>query len=253
MLLEFKGVMMEAHELQEMVYREVRKRLMISKSSSGNNYDPVSMLVVLNRIDPKLGEVIRRLRELEANGAPITVLLSLKTEELCRQEGLLPVKGITLIYLSELPRIILELHDYTSIFFPVIGFSLARRLAGLEDDDMFVQLAISAILSGASVCVATDSIMPGEDVVSAPLIDKASNKIMNELSGIGVRLMAISDFATAIYIKQNQFQGKVVTEETVKDFRKNNVWDINIASSVVVTPLARDKAKELGIRINSVT
>jgi len=243
---------MEPYELQEMVYREVRKRLMTSNASSKTNFDPASVLVVLNRIDPKLGELIYRLRDLEASGTSVTILLSKETDELCRREGLLPVNGIKLIHVSKLPRIILELHNYSTIFFPVIGYSLARRLAMLEDDDQFVQLAVSAIISGASVCVATNSIMPDKKVVPFPLLNEGSNEIMKRLSGIGVRLLAISDFATAICIKKNLFQGKVVTEETIKEFRKNNVWDINILQNVVVTPLARDKAKELGIRINSV-
>jgi hypothetical protein len=243
---------MEPHELQEMVYREVRKRLMTPKSSSGTNNDPASVLVVLNRIDPKLGEVFYRLRELEANGISITVVLSDDVDGLCRKEGLLPVMGINFIYVSELPRIILDLHNYSTIFFPVIGFSLARRLAALDDDDQFVHLAVSSIISGKSVCVATDSIIPGENVMPSPLINEASNEITKSLSGIGVKLLPISDFTSNISFKKNLFQGKVITEETIKEFRENKLWDINILPNVVVTPLAKDKAKELGIRINSV-
>ena len=243
---------MEPHELQEMVYREVRKRLMTSKSSPGTNSDPGSILIVLNRIDPKLGEVIYRLRELKASGTSVTVLLSKQGDDLCRREGLLPVEGIKLIHVSDMPRIILELHTFSRIYFPVIGFSLARRLSMLEDDDPFVQLAVSAIISGISVGVAIDSIMPGEKVVASPLLRAESNEIMKGLSGIGVRLLPLSGFATDICIKKNLFQGKVITEGTIKEFLEKNVWDINILPNVVVTPLARDKAKELGIRINSV-
>lgn len=241
---------MEPHELQELVYREVRKRLETIESSSIS--EPASLLVVLNRIDPNLGVIIYQLRELETSGTYSTILLSPDTEEFCRREGLLPVKGIKLISMSELPKIILELHKYSTIFFPIIGFSLARRLARLEDDDPLVHLAVSSILSGGRVCVAKDSIIPGEKVLSAPLLDMESNDIMKRLSGIGVRPLSLSGFATDICIKKNLFQGKVVTEETIKEFRKNNVWDINILPNVVVTPLAWDKAKELGIRINLV-
>jgi len=144
------------------------------------------------------------------------------------------------------------LHNYSTIFFPVIGFSLARRLAALDDDDQFVHLAVSSIISGKSVCVATDSIIPGENVMPSPLINEASNEITKSLSGIGVKLLPISDFTSNISFKKNLFQGKVITEETIKEFRENKLWDINILPNVVVTPLAKDKAKELGIRINSV-
>jgi len=109
---------MEPYELQEMVYREVRKRLMTSKSSSGTKHDPASVLVVLNRVDPKLGEIIYRLREIEASGTSVTILLSKEADDLCRQEGLLPVKNIKLIHVSEMPRVILDLHKYSTFFFP---------------------------------------------------------------------------------------------------------------------------------------
>ena len=42
----------------------------------------------------------------------------------------------------------------------------------------------------------------------------------------------------------------MVTEDTVIEYHRKDIWDMNVPRKVVITPLARDKAKELGMRIN---
>jgi len=88
--------------------------------------------------------------------------------------------------------------------------------------------------------------------IAAPGIKKRSSDIKMKLSGLGIRLLNIENLKTDLTIRTNIYQGKIVTEETVNEFHRNNVWDINVPPGIVVTPLAKDKAKETGVRINRV-
>lgn len=243
---------MDTQELQEIVYREVKKHLAGTTSTPDSTASTHSILVIINRMDPKIADVLYLLRELRQSGISITIMVPAKVEILCREEGLLPISGIDCVNESKFPHVLLNLNTYSTIIYPVIGFSLARRLTELMDEDPLVQLAVSAILSGINVGVVTDSLELKGGKIAAPGIRSASNDIIKKLSGLGIRLLDLTNLTADLTIKTNIFQGKIVTEETVKEFHKNNVWDINVPPGVVVTPLAKDKAKERGIRINRV-
>ena len=81
-------------------------------------------------------------------------------------------------------------------------------------------------------------------------MNRVSTEIRKKLSGIGIRLLTLSNLTDDLTISPNMFGGKVVTEETVIEYHKLDIWDINVPRNVVITPLARDKAREVGIRIN---
>ena len=243
---------MDTQELKEIVFREVKKRLSGTLPPINKNDPDHSILVVLNRIDPKISFVTYHLRELQESGTSITMVVPENIELICREEGLLPLAGTRLINENDLPRILLDLQAFSTVLFPVIGFSLAKRMTELQDDDPYVQLALSAILSGVNVGVVTDSLELKDGKIAAPGIRKRSTDIKKGLSALGIRLLDMGNLTTNLTIRTNIFQGKIVTEGTVKEFHMNNVWDINVPPGVVVTPLAKDKAKETGIRINRV-
>ena len=276
-----KGVMMDSAALEEMIFREVKKHLRDVEISPDSNSSGSSILVVLNRIDPKIGIILSKLRELAQSGISITLLVPHHMENIFRKEGFASVEGIKVIWDTEIQHVLLNVGDYSTILYPVLGFSLARRLAELSDDDPFVQLATTALLSGIRVGVVTDSIgfsgigPPGPrfrehcqaanlDFSSnfaplsilrgknpaAPEMNRVSTEIRKKLSGIGIRLLTLSNLTDDLTISPNMFGGKVVTEETVIEYHKLDIWDINVPRNVVITPLARDKAREVGIRIN---
>jgi len=247
-----EGAVMDTQELKEIVFREVKKRLSGTLPPIDKNDPDHSIIVVLNRIDPNIPNVMYQLRELQQSGTSITLVVTENIEITCREEGFLPIAGTRLINQKDIPRILLDLDPYSTVIFPVIGFSLAKRLTELQDDDPYVQLALSAILSGINVGVITDSLELKGGKIAAPGIKKRSSDIKMKLSGLGIRLLNIENLKTDLTIRTNIYQGKIVTEETVNEFHRNNVWDINVPPGIVVTPLAKDKAKETGVRINRV-
>jgi len=242
--------MMDPAALEEMIFREVKKRLRDAEISPDTNSSGRSILVVMNRIDPNIDVILSTLRELARSGISITLLVSRHIEKIFRQEGFASVEGIEVVWDTEIQHVLLNVGDYSTVLYPVMGFSLGRRLADLSDDDPLVQLATTALLSGVRVGVVTDGIESRGRNITSPEMNEISKRIKKGLSGIGIRLLTMRNLTNDLTTSTNIFGGKVVTEDTVIEYHRKDIWDMNVPRKVVITPLARDKAKELGMRIN---
>lgn len=251
---------MDTRKIQEMVHRELQRYLPGSSPDDpdgpgdpSNSVKPGnSLLIVLNRIDPLLPEALYQLRKLEDAGTRITLLLPDGIREACQRERLLPMGNFETMGDADLPGLLLNPVSHYMLLFPVAGFALAKAIAELSDEKPYVDLALSYIKAGKTVGIVVDSIELSGKNIAAPRLKSVSDELKKDLSGTGIRLIRLVDLAGDMTVKRDLFGGKIVTETTVVDFHKNDIWDINIRPSVVVTPLAKDKAKELGIRINRV-
>ena len=105
-------------------------------------------------------------------------------------------------------------------------------------------------MSGVRVGVVTDGIESRGRNITSPEMNEISKRIKKGLSGIGIRLLTMRNLTNDLTTSTNIFGGKVVTEDTVIEYHRKDIWDMNVPRKVVITPLARDKAKELGMRIN---
>ena len=245
-----EGVMMDPAALEEMIFREVKKRLSDADISPDTNSSAHSILVVMNRIDPNTDIILSKLYELARSGISITLLVSRHVETIFREQGFASVEGIEVVWDTEIQHVLLNVGDYSTVLYPVMGFSLGRRLADLSDDDPLVQLATTALLSGVRVGVVTDGIESRGRNITSPEMNEISKRIKKGLSGIGIRLLTMRNLTNDLTTSTNIFGGKVVTEDTVIEYHRKDIWDMNVPRKVVITPLARDKAKELGMRIN---
>jgi len=243
---------MEPRDIEEMVHRQVRKYVEASVSRPSRKGMAGAVLCILNRADPLIEQAIYGLRELDENGIPVTLLMAEPVMSICRTEGLVPWGNIKLADETKLPMMIMDLDTYSLVIYPAPGFSLAKRIAELDDENPYVQLAVRAVQSGVSVALAEESIGPPRKGIAAPEMKITAESLRKRISGLGIRIIPLSALYTDVTTRIDRFQGKVVTEETVKDFQKANMWDINVGPRTVITPLARDKAKEIGIRINRI-
>jgi len=249
---------MDTSNIQEIVRKMVLQELKKIREK-GNISDPNTnpnekkyILVVLNQVDSLLNRVINHLRELDDSGVPITLLLTEEVNEICSRDGFLPVGNIRCRNFSEIEEIIYRVGEYRILLLPAIGFSAAKKLAAVDDGDPLVKLVVCALREGTQVSLATDCLNVSGDNVRAPRIKKMSSRILNELSGIGIRLIRLDRLLEHLSVDRGAFSGKVVTENTVNEFFREGLFDIYLSRGTVVTPLAWDRASELGMRLNRI-
>lgn len=241
---------MEPDKIREMVRRQVNRYLSLAETASGARTSGRSLLCVINRADPLIGRVLYQLRELEESGVGVTLFMPENVSVICRKEGLMPIGNIECITENEVEKVLLDINMYYLVLFPVMGFSLAERIADLDDDDIFANIAIRALQSGKNVTVVDETISAPRTGIAAPEMAKRAARLHKRISGTGIRVIPLSGIGKDMTTRRDTFEGKVVTEDTVKEYHGANIWDINVPPMTVVTPLAKDKAKELGIRIN---
>ncbi|MEM2900623.1 MAG: hypothetical protein QXT63_07510 [Thermoplasmata archaeon] len=124
----------------------------------------------------------------------------------------------------------------------LLSLSLAEKIGALDDSVAASRVVLRALLAGKRVYALTDDIEPK---ANAPkLISSAIDERLRRLRAFDVKVTRIEEFSLESE-KTSQRKG-LITEE---DILAVGSGEIRVAKGCVITPLARDRAAELGIKI----
>lgn len=120
--------------------------------------------------------------------------------------------------------------------------SLLDRIAKGDDEGFLEYLVIRSLLWGRKTGILLDFQPP--HFKRNTFFEKV-NDVLEALTDMGIRT-----FSYAVSTPEGDSALTLVTEQDVMDAYINKLNEIRAASGAIVTPAAKDKAKELGIDIN---
>ena len=138
-------------------------------------------------------------------------------------------------------QLVESLKCYSHVVLAAPPIALLKRIADGEDEGFIEQIVTRAILWDKEVEVILDYTLPRQR--RGPLFERVS-AAADALSQMGVK------FVTLGHTEQGTVKElTLITEAEVIDAQKNSASQIRCAPDAIVTPLANDKARELGILI----
>lgn len=142
------------------------------------------------------------------------------------------------------------------VFVPVLPFSLVSDLLQLNERRPFVRLLLWALMRGKKVIALSFGVNPYHSVWHEAGLDQGSAPLKQEMQkqyqrvrGFGIRF--VNDCQELVNQFQPKAKKKVLTATDIKEFYQNSRNEIFIDKETILTPLAKDTAKEYQILIHS--
>lgn len=137
------------------------------------------------------------------------------------------------------------------ILIPNLSFSLVSDILSFNENRLFVRLVLTALLTGKTVMAVKTGADPYHPLWRIKGMDKGSNGLKRKLYNQMIQLKDLG--VTLIDEKENfsiqKVKKTVINEETIRYFHQQNINSFVIAKEMIITPLAKDKAKELNITL----
>ncbi len=228
---------MEAEVLIKKVTREVLNRLKDQLTETQR------ILVVI----PKYAENSRRILQYIAADNPSGQLSILTYNPEINLN--LPVK-YSLLDISDIQiqnQIITKLTDYNAVYCISPNIKLLENLHSLDDSHFVEWLIIHGMLNYLEVTIIIDHDFKREN------LNKVEKKVKDLLKGISQLDILVENINCSNVTRDQENKqygpGKVlITEQQVEKMYRDGVKDIK-GKEAIITPLAYDKARELGIRV----
>lgn len=140
------------------------------------------------------------------------------------------------------------------LLIPILSFSLVSDILSFNDQRPFVRMILNALLTGKKVIALKVGIDPYHVHWKLNGMDKGSNLLkrklyeqMNELKSIGIILMNQDESLESVQF--NMKQKTILTAETVRYIHLQNQDHLKVSKESIITPLAKDVARELNIAL----
>lgn len=149
-----------------------------------------------------------------------------------------------------------EIEDqFDELFVPVASYSLVSELVHFLDGRALAAVIQRALLKGKKVTMVEDAVNPYSKVMQEANMDKGTSFMKNELfnqfkklQGFGVTFIH-SEQVKSHFQGQNADRKKLLSEGDVVKASKRQQKEIIISRGTLITPLALDTAREMGIRL----
>lgn len=238
---------MEDEQLSTVVAREVEKALKTEHKEVSGSFKVLGILTHMGKGIEKLFESLIQLSREE-----IPVLIwTLEEIDFFLQ---ISVKCTSLpsmkVIIGEKNSFILtDFTDLEYIIFGAFSFEIADKLIQFQDEDPIVNVLIQGLLYNVPVYILTPFILT--DLVSEykPLskISQELRKRLSLLVKIGFGILDENDLKER-FLKSPPRIPDLITETFIKNL-DGKTHELRVPRTAIVTPLAREKARDLGIRI----
>jgi hypothetical protein len=112
------------------------------------------------------------------------------------------------------------------------------------------------MLKGKKITIVEDAANPYSAIIREANLDKGTSLLKGELfaqlkkvQGFGVTLIRSDQVKAHFKMESIAKHKKLLSEEEVLNASRNKQQEIVVSKGTLVTPLARDTAKDLGIRL----
>jgi len=158
------------------------------------------------------------------------------------------------------------LRDVHLVLVPVFSLYSLARVAGLSPLLLTERIVLDAIQAGKKIIICRDEFFPDSDLRKKAGFDRApgafNRKIkdyMENLSSYGVIFIELENMVSAVEfefglekpaeIKTDEKKREVITNEDIILFASSGNKLIRVSPGAIITPLAADTAKEMGVEI----
>jgi hypothetical protein len=146
--------------------------------------------------------------------------------------------------------------EFDQLFIPVASFSLISDLLHFSDYRPLARIVQRAMLKGKKITMVEDAANPYSAIIREANLDKGTSLLRTELfaqlkkvQGFGVTLIHSGQVKSHFQMQSVAKHKKLLSEDVVLSASRNKQQEIVVSKGTLVTPLARDTAKDLGIRL----
>ena len=239
---------MEDEQLSAVIAREVERAL--KTDNQKNKSGPFKILGILTHMGKGIDKLFESLIQLSREEIPVLIWTIEEIDYLLQ----ISVKSASLssmnVIIGEKNSFVLtEFTDLEYIIFGAFSFEIADKLIHFQDEDPIVNVLIQGLLHNVPVYILTPFNLT--DLVSEykPLnkINQELRKRLSLLVKIGFGVLDENDLKER-FLKDPPRIPDLITEVFIKNLDKKTL-ELRVPRTAIVTPLAREKARDLGIRI----
>lgn len=251
---------MDMDRLRQLVEAEVR-RVLAGGSVSETSAPAPRLLVLFTGTSVAIDTALTQLQALLEQGYRLSVALCPMAEELVGIQLSQMTDQIEMLSGEPIAKASLLLDAYEAVVIPTLSRTAAAKLALGIADNFVLTLAMQALLSGKRVVAArngadpdvTDHPSVGTARTPEPLIQLARDYLQT-LEAFGVQLIDVSQLSEQLSPdKTEQYTsadpGKTLITESVIANLSPQVQELVVPNPAIITPLARDLAREKGISL----
>lgn len=253
---------MNLEKLTQIVEEEVKKALETKlNASKGVGSQPIptdkrNIYALFTGGSAKVLEAINQIKLLVQNGYNVRVILSESATKVIKTEKIREIPGIEDIFCEPNPSIysvnIVQSSD--AIVVPILTRNSAAKIALGICDTLVTNIIMHALIAGKPVIAARNSADPeGQDCIcigtpqTPPALIQIAKDYLKRLESYGVKLVDVSEIAQ-YFIGNKNIKRELVTYDTIKELPQD-IKQIEIKRGSIITPLAKDLAKERDIKI----
>ncbi len=142
-------------------------------------------------------------------------------------------------------------NNYSIIFMPTISLELVDQIKNVNTDNLMAYLLLFALSKRKKVILLDSAIDIIESDDKPYFIRSTINKRFETMRSMGINIVKLSELCD--YIKSIQFddlkKNNIISEKDIITLFNNGVREIFQNPKDIITPLAKDFAKENNIRI----
>jgi hypothetical protein len=255
---------MNVDKLAQIVEAEVRKALVDQTKSEPKSEIPPSskknILALFTGGYSKLDEAIEQLDKLIKASYSVDVVMSQSAVNVIGKDKIKSISGIGELTCESAPLFssLKAIQKSDTIIVPILTRNSSAKIALGINDTLVTNIITQSLISGKPVIAGRNSADPdlndcpciATPNTPQPLILLAKN-YLQILESYGVKLVDVSEIADLVIgglDKGEIADQKLITQETIARLPQG-ANKINVAKGSIITPLARDMAKERGIEI----
>lgn len=230
---------------------------------------PYKALVIFTGGTIGLEQGLKEVKKVQQYNAEVTVLLTGSAEKIIGIDKIKEELGSHVgIITPQSPYPRLTLQDSDIVIIPVLTQNTAAKLAYTLSDTMVSTVILQALMRGIPVVAAYNAADPLDSWRVHSNMGKASPGLLQalrgnlqKLDGYGMQLVEVASLAmeskkrlernVKVSAKEIQGTGKknILDAAAIKALADNGSRSISVCQGTIITPLARDTARDLGIQI----
>jgi hypothetical protein len=239
---------MDEKQLSVIITREVDRAL--RADSKKGETGPFKVLGILTHNGKGLEQLFESLLQLSRERIPV-LIWTLEEIDYSLQMSAKSLSFSTLkVKIGNKDSFVMK--DYTSLEYIIYGafsFEMADKLIHLKDEDPIANVLIQGLIHKIPVYILTP--FPLADLVSEykPL-SKINQELRDKLSllaKVGFGVLDENDLKER-FLKEQPGTPDLITESFIENLR-GKTQEIRVPRTAIITPLAREKARDLAIRI----
>ncbi|MDI6783164.1 MAG: flavoprotein [bacterium] len=255
----------DATQIAKIVRAEIEKELATRPSILQENIPKPgsrNILVIFTGSDIGLPAALEQLQKLRQKSYSFTFLLSRAAQKIIGTEKITSVTKDCQI-LTDIPaeKVLSFVQEQVLIIVPTLSRTTAIKLASAITDTLVTDLLYTALVNKKPIIAARNGADPmlsncprcGTSDMAPAMIQNIHTEL-DKLIQYGIRLISVDDLADETVsilesIPREIPEKQIITEQDIKSAANAGEKRIRIRKGSIVTPLAKDTAKELGIEI----